>query len=247
MNVILCGYHWTGCEALRQLLMAGHQVFVFTHESPHFVPSLVEYCKARGIPYSTVNVSKAELPFRPDVIASIYYRYIIKQSVIDACQGRVFNLHPSLLPAYRGCSSLTWAMLKGEVNAGYTYHYIDEGCDTGRILLQRNIDIHPFDTQGTLFQRVLFRAMEDFQLAFELVLNGETGREQVGDASHYPRGCPYNGTIDPKWSDDVIELFIRAMVHPPYPPANYQGEPVYTMEDFRRLRMRDRLLEVAGS
>lgn len=243
LNIILCGYHWTGCDALRRLLKAKHNVFVFTHESPSHIPSLVDYCVNTQTAYSLANISKSELPFQPDCIASIYYRHIIKQAVIGACDGRIFNLHPSLLPAYRGCSSLTWAMVNQQSEAGFTYHYIDEGCDTGNILLQQKMEIMPFDTQATLYLRVSTQAMEYFDEVLDLVAHKEPGRVQTGEPTYFPRGCPHNGVIDPDWSDEKIATFIRAMIHPPYPPATYLGREIYTFAEFQKLRQEAGLVQ----
>ena len=87
---------------------------------------------------------------------------MIKQDVIDIVNGKIFNLHPALLPKYRGCSSVTWAMINGEKECGFTYHYIDKGCDTGKIILQKAIKIEDFDTQLTLYNRVMFESMDYF-------------------------------------------------------------------------------------
>jgi methionyl-tRNA formyltransferase len=231
MNVILCGFHWTGCSALKQLLEQGNRVFVYTHEAPYHIPSLEQYCRATGTPYTLESISSKNLPFTPDLIASVYYRNIIKRGVIEACRGRIFNLHPSLLPAYRGCSSLTWAMVNGETQAGFTFHYIDEGCDTGRILLQEALDIEPWDTQATLYARVQFEAMQRFPAVVAKVLAGDPGREQVGQPSYYRRGCPYDGQINPAWSAETIERFLRAMTNPPYPPAKLGDREVFTLQD----------------
>lgn len=232
MKVILCGYHWAGCEALRQLLSGGHEVIVYTHENPYHIPSLIEYCQATGTRYSLENISSAEIEFQPDVIASIYYRHIIRQPVIDLCRGKIFNLHPSLLPVYRGCSSLTWAMIDDQPSAGFSYHYIDKGCDTGDLIVQQEVPIHAFDTQATLYQRVAFSALERFHEALECVATGEPGRPQVGEPSYYPRGCPYAGEIDPTWSRERTARFIRAMINPPYPPATFEGHEIRTLEEF---------------
>jgi len=182
--------------------------------------------------YSFENISRAVLPFSPDVIASIYYRNLIRQSVIEACDRRIFNLHPSLLPAYRGCSSLTWAMIDRQAQTGFTYHYIDEGCDTGDILIQEKVAILDFDTQATLYQRVAIRALERFGEAFNLAAVKSRGQPQSGPASYFPRGCPYHGDIDPSWSRERIEAFIRAMIHPPYPCATINGREVRSLEEF---------------
>jgi methionyl-tRNA formyltransferase len=126
LKIILCGYNWTGCKALAYLIDAGHTVFVFTHKSPYYIPSLIDFCEEKEVAYSTKNISKTELPFKPDVSCSVFYRYIIKDWVIESCNGKIFNLHPSLLPDYKGCSSLTWALINGEKKTGFTYHYIDK-------------------------------------------------------------------------------------------------------------------------
>lgn len=239
MKVILCGYNWTGCKALEILNSEGHDVFVFTHEAPYHVPSLLNMCQQLGIPYSTKNISESLLPFPPDIICSIYYRNIIKKSVINSCNGKIFNLHPSLLPKYRGCSSLTWALINGETHAGFSYHYIDEGCDTGNILFQKTISIEPWDTQQSLYMRTMFESMTHFNKALKMVINGENGKPQTGESTYFKRGCPYDGAINSDWDLITIERFIRAMNFPPYPPATFNNENIYTLEQFISLKRKN--------
>lgn len=234
MKIILCGYNWTGCDALRQLLNANHEVFAYTHESPYHIPSVSEYCKKLGVDYSFGDISKSTLPFKPDCIVSIYYRFIIKSHVIDACNGQIMNLHPSLLPRYRGCSSLTWAMIDQQPETGFSYHYVDAGCDTGKIILQERIEIMPFDNQGTLYHRVGVKAMECFMAALDHVLSGKPGIEQMGEATYFPRGCPHDGRIDCTWPESKIDAFIRAMVHPPYPAATFKGKEILSFDGFKQ-------------
>jgi len=236
MNVILCGYNWTGCKALQYLLDLKYNIFVYTHGNPSHIPSLIEMCKANGVDYSTENISKVTLPFEPDIICSIYYRYIIKEHIIEAYQGKIFNLHPALIPKYRGCSSLTWALINGEEFAGFTFHYINKGIDTGRIILQEKVRIESFDTQATLYKRAMFKAMEAFPTTLDKVIANYKGREQDGEVSYYKRGCPHDGIINPNWDEKYIKRFIRAMIYPPYPPAFFQGKEVYTYEDYLKLK-----------
>ena len=134
MNVILCGYHWTGCKSLTYLLKKKYNVFVFTHSSDYYVNDLIHFCKKNNVPFSLDKITLENIPFKPEVIVSIYYRYIIEKDVINLCNGKIFNLHPSLLPKYKGCSSLTWAMIYGEKKVGYTYHYILPEIDCGNII-----------------------------------------------------------------------------------------------------------------
>lgn len=231
LNVILCGYHWTGCSALEQLLDCGYNVYVYTHETQNEVSDLVGMCLKRNIQYTTEKICKSNMPFVPDVICSIYYRYLIDLDVIESVKGKIFNLHPSLLPQYRGCSSITWAMINGEKETGFTYHYIDKGCDTGNIILQEKVKIENYDTQLTLYNRVMFLAMERFKVAFDSVLMGVVGYEQTGESSFYYRGCPFDGQINEDMNAEMKERFIRAMIYPPYPCATYNGEYVRTYKE----------------
>lgn len=236
MKVILCGYNWTGCKALQLLLEEKHEVFVYTHETENCCPDLINFCNRNNVMYSIEKICVNNLPFIPDVICSIYYRYIIDSDVIETVSGRIFNLHPALLPKYRGCSSLTWAMINGEKECGYTYHYIDKDCDTGDVLLQKRILIEDFDTQLSLYNRVMFESMKDFLFVLHEVASNKSGNKQVGDSSVYKRGCPYDGEIQEDWDAEKKERFIRAMIYPPYPAARYQGKEVKTWGEFQKIR-----------
>lgn len=231
-TAILCGYQWAGCKALDHLLKDFDEVFVYTHDSPGYVPDLAALCEEKNIAYSTDKIAVENMPFVPDVICSIYYRYIISGDVIDAVRGKIFNLHPSLLPKYRGCSSLTWAMINQEPHAGYTYHYIDAGCDTGDIIMQDVLPIEVWDTQQSLYQRAMERALDQFELAVAFVLEGRAGQPQRGTPTYYPRGCPHDGVISDDWTPSQIRAFIRAMINPPLPVATYRGQPVTSYRQF---------------
>lgn len=236
MKVILCGYNWIGCKALSLLLEKGHEVFVYTHENPPHVNSLLELCKKYNVKFSTKKIKFENLPFTPDIICSIYYRYIISEEVIDAAKGKIFNLHPSLLPDYKGCSSLTWALINGEKSVGFTYHYINKGIDTGNIILQKKLKIEDWDRQADLYQRAMFEAAKYFEEVFEKVVNNFSGEKQLAEGRYYKRGCPFNGEIDENWETEKIERFIRAMNYPPLPYATLKGREIKTMAEYLDLK-----------
>lgn len=235
MKIILCGYHWTGCKALELLLEEGHEVYVYTHETENGIADLEGLCVRKNVMYTMDKITPENLPFFPDVICSIYYRWIIQQEIIDIVKGRIFNLHPSLLPKYRGCSSLTWAMINGEKECGFTYHYIDAGCDTGKIILQERVVIEDFDTQLTLYNRVMFESMKFFLKALDLVINGYPGTEQSGCPTYYKKVCPLGGIITDSMDGETRERFIRAMCYPPYPAAQYNGLQISTLWELQKV------------
>ena len=236
MKVALCGFHWAGCRALELLLERQHEVVVYTHPAPDYVPDLAAVCKTLGVPCSLEVISTESLPFKPDIIASIYYRRVVSDAVLAKADRRAFNLHPSLLPKYRGCCSLAWALINGEDEAGYTFHYMDAEVDTGDIILQRRMPICLGDTGLTLYFRVMSRAMEDFLPVLEAVRVGNPGTPQEGTASYYSRGCPMDGEIGEGWEAERVDRFVRALVFPPFPPARYRGRPIRTFREYEEAR-----------
>jgi methionyl-tRNA formyltransferase len=240
MNILLCGYNWAGCRALDLLINQGHNVHVFTHESPDYIPSLFNYAQHRGISVSLKSINSAKLPFKPDILCSIYYRKIIKKHILELVDNKAFNLHPSLLPSYRGCSSLTWAMINGEKEVGFTYHYMDEDCDAGKVILQKKLKTFHFDNQNNLYQRLMYEALKKFEEALDLVNQGYQGKKQNGKATYYPRVVPESGEIKDTWSTDKIKRFINAMICPPLPYARYRGFEVKSYEQYLKIKNENR-------
>ena len=238
LKVLFCAYNWVGVEIIKSALERDDisDIAVCTHIAPNnHVGNVCEICEKHGIWYSTENVNRIKLPFKPDIISSIYYRYIIGTEIINDCQKKIFNLHPSLLPLNRGCSSVPWAIINNEKITGITYHYIDEGIDTGKIILQAAIQISANETQTTLYQKCMEKGVQFWPAAFSLVKENFIGVEQDGEASYHQRNCPYEGMIDENWTLEKIERFIRAMDYQPYPYATYRGKEIKTIEDYLKL------------
>lgn len=79
---------------------------------------------------------------------------LVKRPLLDAFPGRILNIHPSLLPAFPGLESWKQALDAGAAEAGCTVHYVDEGMDTGPIILQESVPILEGDTAGSLHARI---------------------------------------------------------------------------------------------
>jgi methionyl-tRNA formyltransferase len=91
---------------------------------------------------------------QPDVIVVAAYGQILPKEIISLPKYRCINIHASFLPQYRGAAPINWAIIRGETQAGITIMQIDEGMDTGGILMQENIPIDPGDTAGTLTDKL---------------------------------------------------------------------------------------------
>lgn len=86
----------------------------------------------------------------PDVIVAVAYGQILRQEVLDIPPHGVLNVHPSLLPRWRGASPIAAAILAGDERTGVTIILMDAGMDTGPILAQHEVPIDPTDTTGSL-------------------------------------------------------------------------------------------------
>jgi len=79
---------------------------------------------------------------------------VLKEPMLNAFAGRIINIHPSLLPKFRGLEAWTQALKANEQVTGCTVHYVDAGVDTGKILAQKSVPILPNDTPELLHARI---------------------------------------------------------------------------------------------
>jgi len=237
VKLVLAGLGWAGSDVLRQAVAhPGIQdVYLVTHEPAAWMVDVRDTARELGIAWTTESINSADLPFAPDVISSVWYRNIIRPHIIDSVHGRIFNLHPSLLPRHRGCSSVPWAIIEGDTETGVTAHYIESGVDTGRVLYQERVQIAEHETQLSLYDKCLRVAAMMWTESLRLVVEGSPGVEQEGQGCHHPRGAPYDGKIDDSWDEGQVERFIRAMTFPPLPYATYRGQQVESLAAYRGL------------
>jgi len=92
---------------------------------------------------------------RTELLCLAGYMRILSPRFIDRYRGRILNIHPSLLPKFAGLEPQRRALEAGERRSGCTVHFVDEGTDTGPVVLQREVPIEPSDTVETLSARIL--------------------------------------------------------------------------------------------
>jgi methionyl-tRNA formyltransferase len=156
---------------------------------------------------------------KPDVIVVMAYGQILPRDVLQIPKIACLNLHASLLPRWRGAAPIQATIAAGDRKSGITVMYIDEGLDTGDILLQRTIDVVPADTGGSLHDRLAKVAPEALLESLELLVKRRAPRTPQDNvfATYAPKLKREDGKID--WSDpaDAIERKIRAFN--PWPGA----------------------------
>src|SRR5439155_20325833 len=113
---------------------------------------------------------------KPDVIVVVAYGQILPRDVLEIPRLACLNVHASLLPRWRGAAPLQAAIAAGDFETGITVMYMDEGLDTGDILLQRNVEILPNDTGGSLHDRLAQIAPEALLESLRLLAAGDAPR-----------------------------------------------------------------------
>lgn len=118
---------------------------------------------------------------KPDIICVVSYGKILPKSFIEIPEKGCINLHPSLLPKYRGPAPMQWAILNGDKKTGATIMYINEKMDEGDIILQKEVDINDDETTGELWARLSTLGAELMIQALEKIENGTVARKKQGD------------------------------------------------------------------
>jgi phosphoribosylglycinamide formyltransferase-1 len=108
---------------------------------------------------------------RPELVCLAGYMRILSPEFVARWRGRLLNIHPSLLPKYRGLSPQKRALEAGEAETGCTVHLVDEGTDTGPTVLQRKVRIEPGDTEESLSARILVQEHEAYPEAITVLLS----------------------------------------------------------------------------
>ena len=156
---------------------------------------------------------------KPDLICVAAYGRILPKTVLELPRLGCINVHASLLPKYRGAAPVNWAIVRGETVTGITIMQMDEGMDTGDILLRREIPIDYDDTGETLSEKL---SMVGAQLLIEAIAWIKLGRLQPVKqddslATDAPMLKKEDGRIDWTRTSEEIRNLIRGML--PWPGA----------------------------
>ena len=165
--------------------------------------------------------------FNPSAIVLVAYGQILPAAIIDLPKRGCINIHASLLPSYRGAAPVNWAIINGEKKTGITIMLMDEGMDTGPVLLQDEIEIRESDTTGTLYLK-LSEIGADLLISLLNDLEGGnvTPYAQTGEVSYAPVLKKTDGLLN--WSRSAKDIcnFIRGMNPWPGAYSYIEGERI---------------------
>lgn len=161
---------------------------------------------------------------------SVAYDQIFGPMLLEAAPLGFLNLHAGMLPFYRGRNVINWALINGEREIGVTIHFLDQGVDTGDILLQRGMPVGWTDTYRDLLCRVVRMAPEMVTEALDLVASGAYERRpQPAIGTYY--GGRGEGDEWLAWSDSSESLHnkVRAISQPGPGARTLLGDRVITI------------------
>jgi len=125
---------------------------------------------------------------RSELVCLAGYMRILSPEFIERYRGRILNIHPSLLPKFAGLEPQRRALEAGERRSGCTVHFVDEGTDTGPVVLQREVPVEPGDTVETLSRRILEAEHRAYPEAIARVLDTLPPLPESAQKSVHPGG-----------------------------------------------------------
>lgn len=157
--------------------------------------------------------------FNPDLFVVVAYGQILPKSILEIPKYGAINVHASLLPKYRGAAPIAWAILRGEKVTGVTTLMMDEGMDTGDILLQRSIPIGEDETRETLQEKLTALGAQVLLETLERIKAGNLHPipQDPLRATYAPPLKKMDGSID--WRKEALEIDRQVRAFNPWPGA----------------------------
>lgn len=231
MKAVVFAYHDMGCVGVQALLDAGFDIAaIFTHadnaQENAFFGSVARLAAERGIPvYAPDDVNHPLwvdriTEMKPEVIFSFYYRNLLGEAILNSARIGAFNLHGSLLPAYRGRAPLNWVLVNGETQTGVTLHRMVSRADAGAIIAQQAVEIADADDALSLHRKLTESAKHLLEGILPTLKSGtfsETAQDE-SKASYVGRRTPEDGRLEWEKPAQTLHNLVRA-VSDPWPGA----------------------------
>jgi len=199
-----------------------------------------------GIPFFRPNLMKdpqvydAYTKLRPELAILAFVTDIIPEKLISVPPLGTICYHPSILPRHRGASAINWALIQGDTRSGLTIFWVDKGIDTGPILLQKEVEIGPEETTGSVYFNKLFpMGIEAMVEAVELIKKGKAPRIPQDDSK---------ATYEPPCDDRVASISFEKSIRDIYNLIRgCDPQPgAYTSFKGKRVRLYDTKMDTAA-
>lgn len=246
MRIVFLGTPATAVPSLEALLAQGHDVGLVVTQpdrpagrSGREQPPPVKLCaEAHGL--RVAQPAKVRSPEflaaiaaeRPEVLVVVAYGRILPKPVLEAAPLGAINVHFSLLPSLRGAAPVQWALARGARETGVTTFRIDEGLDTGALLLQRRVAIAPGEHAPALLARLAAVGAEVLVATLAGLASGTVvpKPQDHASATAAPILAREDGWWDPAWSARDLEGRVRGFDPWPGVWASRSGSRIRIVE-----------------
>ncbi len=246
MKVLFMGTPDFAVDALEALIQSEHEVVgvVTQPDKPkgrgkemQFPP--VKECAVKyNIPvYQPVKVKTPEgvemlRSFGADIFVVAAFGQILSKEILDMPKYGCINIHASLLPKYRGAAPIQWAVIDGEKQSGVTIQQMNEGIDTGDILLKAVVDLDPKETGESLYEKLSKAGAELVLQVLPMIEAGTVKPEKQDDSlsTHAGKLTKALGCIDWNKSAVEIERLIRGLNSWPSAYTSFHGKTLKIWE-----------------
>lgn len=243
MSIVFVGTPAFAVPALRRLHADGHPIsaVITQPDRPagrgrHTIsPPIKLAADELGLPvWQPATLRDAEVlrqlaALQPQAIVAVAYGQILRREVLDLPPRGVVNVHPSLLPRWRGASPIAAAILAGDEETGVTIMLMDPGMDTGPLLAREAAPISPEDTTGSLTERLSGLGADLLSRTLPRWLAGEIEPQPQDDSAATATRLirKEDGAID--WTLPAVDIWRRVRAYNPWPGAHttLDGEPLH--------------------
>ena len=226
MRIIVVGQGPFGEKALETLIKKGENIVGVFCPKDKRGEAMAATAEKSGIAFfrpgkmKDAEVRETYLDLSPDLVILAFVTDIIPETLLDIPSIGTICYHPSLLPRHRGASGINWAVIQGDTRTGLTILWVDKGIDTGPILLQKEVDILPDDTTGSIYFNKLFDLGVDAIVeAVELIKSGKAPQIPQDDslATYEPPCDDKVAAVD--WSKPASDVYNLVRGCDPQPGA----------------------------
>ena len=186
--------------------------------------TLKNYCDEYDITYlKHQNINSEEFikivaQYNCDIFVSMSFNQIFKQKIMNLPRYKTINCHAGKLPFYRGRNILNWALINDEKEFGITVHYIDDGIDTGDIILQKSYAVTDNDNYASLLEKAYVECANILYDALVMFKKGFVKGQQQSKIHPFGFYCTQRKTGDEQlnWKQTSREIFnfVRAICKP---------------------------------
>jgi methionyl-tRNA formyltransferase len=254
MNMIFLGEDSFSAHVLSTILELKYPVkLVVTIAYENNIHKRLELiAKKNSIPYLRVSKINSATSLnlirevKPHLIFSAHFQQLLQAELLQIPKIGSVNLHPSLLPKYRGMSPQHWPIINGDHETGVSIHFVNEGVDTGNLVVQKRLAI-PKECYVSDLQRLMLPVYADVtKEALKLIEDGYRGTPQSAEGqSHYGRLKPSDVLINRNMGVKQAFAMIRAASNP-YFGATFEGVKIWKATPIREVEIMQKLPKDKG-